>query len=33
MPVTASGKIVKRELARRVAVGELRPTPVRDPVA
>jgi acyl-CoA synthetase len=28
-PLTASGKILKRELARRVAAGELRPQPVR----
>jgi acyl-CoA synthetase len=33
MPLTASGKIVKRELARRVADGKLRPIPVRDPAA
>jgi acyl-CoA synthetase len=30
MPLTASGKIVKRELARWVAAGEARPTPVRE---
>jgi acyl-CoA synthetase len=29
MPVTASGKVVKRELARRVEDGRLRPVPVR----
>jgi acyl-CoA synthetase len=30
MPLTASGKIVKRELVRWVAEGRVRPTPVRD---
>jgi acyl-CoA synthetase len=29
MPLTASGKLLKRELVRRVAEGELQPTPVR----
>jgi len=29
MPLTASGKLLKRELVRRVAEGELRPVPVR----
>jgi acyl-CoA synthetase (AMP-forming)/AMP-acid ligase II len=29
MPVTASGKVLKRELVRRVAEGQLRPLPVR----
>lgn len=29
MPLTASGKLLKRELVRRVADGELRPLPVR----
>jgi acyl-CoA synthetase len=29
MPLTASGKLLKRELVRRVADGELRPIPVR----
>ena len=29
MPMTASGKLLKRELARRVTEGELRPIPVR----
>jgi acyl-CoA synthetase len=30
MPLTASGKIVKRELVRWVAEGRVRPIPVRD---
>jgi acyl-CoA synthetase (AMP-forming)/AMP-acid ligase II len=30
MPLTASGKIVKRELARRVTEGKVRPIPVRE---
>jgi hypothetical protein len=29
MPLTATGKILKRELVRRVAEGRLRPVPVR----
>jgi acyl-CoA synthetase (AMP-forming)/AMP-acid ligase II len=29
MPLTASGKLLKRELVRRVAEGQLRPIPVR----
>jgi acyl-CoA synthetase (AMP-forming)/AMP-acid ligase II len=29
MPLTASGKLLKRELVRRVAEGQLRPVPVR----
>ena len=29
MPLTASGKIIKRELAHRVAEGDLRPIPLR----
>jgi acyl-CoA synthetase len=29
MPLTASGKLLKRELVRRVAEGQLRPLPVR----
>jgi acyl-CoA synthetase (AMP-forming)/AMP-acid ligase II len=31
MPLTASGKIVKRDLARRVVEGQLHPVPVRSP--
>ena len=33
MPLTASGKIVKRELIKGVAEGRLRPLPVRFPGA
>jgi len=29
MPLTASGKLLKRELVRRAARGELQPFPVR----
>jgi len=29
MPLTASGKLLKRELVRRAAEGELQPFPVR----
>ena len=29
MPLTASGKVIKRELVRRVAEDSLRPVPVR----
>jgi hypothetical protein len=29
MPLTASGKVLKRELVQRVAEGQLRPLPVR----
>jgi non-ribosomal peptide synthetase component E (peptide arylation enzyme) len=29
MPLTASGKVLKRELMQRVAEGQLRPLPVR----
>jgi acyl-CoA synthetase len=29
MPLTASGKLLKRELVQKVAEGQLRPLPVR----
>jgi acyl-CoA synthetase len=29
MPLTASGKVIKRELVRRVQEGSLQPMPVR----
>jgi acyl-CoA synthetase len=29
MPLTASGKVIKRELVRRVEEGRVRPVPVR----
>ena len=32
MPLTASGKLLKRELVQKVAEGRLRPLPVRDHV-
>ena len=32
MPLTASGKIIKRELVRWVAEGRVQPVPVRYPI-